>query len=77
MDSNGKQFQLDDAHVDILVYGFPGKSVCHGSLGFSTIELVRTNTKIALIDVGAFSQHKLILESLAARNLTPADTFAL
>ena len=73
MDADGKLFQLDDAHVDILVHGFPGKSVCHGSLGFSTIVLIRTGSRTALIDVGSFGQRKLIIESLAARNLTPAD----
>ena len=73
MDCGGKLFQLDDANVDILVHGFPGKSVCHGSLGFSTIVLIRAGARTALIDVGSFGQRKLILESLAARNLTPAD----
>ena len=27
--------------IDILVQGFPGKTVCHGGLGWSTVALVR------------------------------------
>ncbi len=28
-------------NLDILITGYPGKSVCHGSLGWSTIALLR------------------------------------
>ena len=31
--------------IDLLVQGYPGKSVCHGSLGWSTIALLRGLTK--------------------------------
>ena len=27
--------------LDVLVQGYPGKSVCHGGLGWSTIALLR------------------------------------
>ena len=27
--------------LDVLVQGFPGRSVCHGSLGWSTLSLLR------------------------------------
>lgn len=59
--------------IDILVQGFPGKSVCHGGLGWSTIALLRGNGRTALVDVGSFSQRQLIEKGLAERGLTPAD----
>lgn len=52
-------FQLGEYQVEIIVHGFPGKSVCHGSLGFSTIALIRYKDRIALIDVGSFGQRGL------------------
>ena len=48
----GRHFEIGDHEVDIIVHGFPGKSVCHGTLGFSTIALVRRRERVALIDVG-------------------------
>ena len=39
---DGKKFSIGDYEIDIIVHGFPGKSVCHGSLGFSTIALTPT-----------------------------------
>ena len=53
--------------IDILVQGFPGKSVCHGGLGWSTIALLRGNGRTVLIDVGSFSQRTLIEKGLAER----------
>jgi len=29
--------------IDVLVQGFPGKAVCHGGLGWSTIALLRSD----------------------------------
>ncbi len=59
--------------VDILVHGYPGKSVCHGGLGWSTIALLRGHGRIALVDVGSFAQRQLILDRLAALGLRPDD----
>ncbi|MCC7271439.1 MAG: MBL fold metallo-hydrolase [Alphaproteobacteria bacterium] len=59
--------------IDILVTGFPGKSVCHGSLGWSTIALVRSGDRTALIDAGAFGMRRLLLDRLAERGMRPAD----
>jgi hypothetical protein len=30
-----------------VVQGFPGKSVCHGGLGWSTVVLVRAHRRLA------------------------------
>jgi len=59
--------------VDILVHGYPGKSVCHGGLGWSTIALLRGHGRVALVDVGSFSQRPLVANGLARHGLTPAD----
>ena len=53
-------------NLDILVTGYPGKSVCHGSLGWSTIALLRGDGRVALIDVGSFNQRTLIQKQPAA-----------
>ena len=36
--------------IDILVQGFPGKTVCHGGLGWSTVALVRGQGRVILMD---------------------------
>ena len=71
MDTRTPLFSEDALEVDIIVHGFPGKSVCHGVLGFSTIALVRHGTRVALVDVGSFGQRLLLLERLAERGLQP------
>jgi hypothetical protein len=73
IDSDGKQFHSGDYEIDIIVHGFPGKSVCHGTLGFSTIALIRCGTRIALVDVGSFGQRHLLLTQLTERDLQPKD----
>jgi N-acyl homoserine lactone hydrolase len=55
--------------IDIVLQGYPGKAVCHGGLGWSTIALLRGNGRIALIDVGTFGMRKLILDRLAKHGL--------
>lgn len=44
--------KLDSFSIDILVQGFPGKTVCHGGLGWSTVALVRGRGRVILIDAG-------------------------
>ncbi len=62
-----------DYEIEILVQGYPGKSVCHGSLGWSTVVLLRSEHHIALIDAGNFSMRKLVIAQLAANGLKPTD----
>lgn len=59
--------------VDILVQGYPGKTVCHGQLGWSTIVLLRGHGRVALIDVGSFSIRRALVGHLADHGLTPGD----
>ena len=70
---NGKQFRIGDFEIDVIVHGFPGKSVCHGPLGFSTIALVRRGDRIALVDVGGFGQRLLLQDRLSELGLSPAE----
>ena len=72
-DNDGRQFRIGDYEIDIIVHGFPGKSVCHGTLGFSTIVLVRRGDRIALVDVGSFGQRHLLIAQLAEHGLAPKD----
>lgn len=59
--------------IEIAVQGYPGKSVCHGGLGWSTIALLRGHGRVALVDTGAFGQRQLVLDRLAAHGLAPGD----
>lgn len=65
--------RLDGYEIDVLVQGFPGRQVCHGGLGWSTVVLVRGHGRVALVDVGAFNMRRGLIEQLANRGLKPAD----
>jgi glyoxylase-like metal-dependent hydrolase (beta-lactamase superfamily II) len=65
--------KLDDYEIDVLIQGFPGRMVCHGGLGWSTIALIRGRGHVALVDVGSFSMRKGLIAQLAKRGLEPAD----
>jgi glyoxylase-like metal-dependent hydrolase (beta-lactamase superfamily II) len=59
--------------IDVIVHGYPGKSVCHGALGWSTIALLRGHGRVVLVDAGSFGMRRLLIDGLAARGLAPAD----
>jgi N-acyl homoserine lactone hydrolase len=65
--------QIEGTSVDIIVSGYPGKSVCHGGLGWSTIALVRSAARVGLVDVGTFGQRALLQRGLRERGLTPSS----
>jgi glyoxylase-like metal-dependent hydrolase (beta-lactamase superfamily II) len=65
--------RVNGYEIDVLIQGFPGRMVCHGGLGWSTIALVRGEGRVALVDVGSFSMRKAIIEQLAKRGLEPED----
>lgn len=66
-------FQAGGYEVDILVQGYPGKSVCHGGLGWSSIVLLKGHGRVALIDAGGFGIRKTLIGHLKSRGLKPAD----
>lgn len=68
-----KSWNVENYDIDIIVEGYPGKSVCHGSLGWSSIVLLRGYGHIALIDVGAFGIRDTLIRRLNDYGLTPAD----
>jgi N-acyl homoserine lactone hydrolase len=57
--------------VDVLIQGFPGKAVCHGGLGWSTVTLLRQAGKVILVDVGAFGIRKELQTQLKEHRVTP------
>lgn len=59
--------------IEILVQGYPGKSVCHGGLGWSTIVLLRGQNRVVLIDTGHVGMRKMIIERLSNAGLKPSD----
>jgi glyoxylase-like metal-dependent hydrolase (beta-lactamase superfamily II) len=59
--------------VDVLIQGFPGKAVCHGGLGWSTVTLIRGGGKVMLLDVGAFGIRKELAKQLRAHGVAPDD----
>jgi glyoxylase-like metal-dependent hydrolase (beta-lactamase superfamily II) len=65
--------EVDGYAVEIVVQGYPGKTVCHGGLGWSTIALIRGHGRVALVDTGGFGVRKLLIERLAQRGLNPGD----
>ena len=50
--------------VDVLIQGYPGKAVCHGGLGWSTVTLLRGAGKTVLLDVGAFGVRRELAKQL-------------
>lgn len=59
--------------LTVLVQGYPGKAVCHGGLGWSTIALLQSAERKILIDVGAFGIRKPLKRQLDERGIKPSD----
>lgn len=64
---------MSEPSIDVLVNGYPGRSVCHGGLGWSTVALVRAAGRVALIDAGSFGMRRLVIDRLARLGLAPRD----
>lgn len=59
--------------IDVIVTGYPGKSVCHGGLGWSTVSVLRGHGRTVLVDTGSFGMRQVVHERLKSRGLAPAD----
>lgn len=59
--------------LDVLIQGFPGRSVCHGGLGWSTIALLRGNGRAILVDVGGFGVRRELGKQLQERGVKAGD----
>lgn len=58
---------------DTLFQGFPGWSPTHGRLAWPSLALIKAGGKNVLFDTGHYGVHKLLLEKLAERGLSPSD----
>ena len=65
--------KVNGYEIDVLIQGFPGRMVCHGGLGWSTVALIRGHGHVALVDVGSFNMRKGLIAQLERRGLEPAD----
>jgi len=54
--------KINDYDIDIVVQGFPGKSVCHGGLGWSTVVLLRTKDRVLVVDTGNVSMRTMLVK---------------
>ncbi|CAM3535775.1 MBL fold metallo-hydrolase [Bordetella sputigena] len=59
--------------LDVLINGYPGRSLFHGSLGWSTTTLLRGEGRNILVDVGAFGARHLLKKQLAELRMEAAD----
>ncbi len=59
--------------IDLLIQGFPGKSLENGGLGWSAIMLLRGHGRIVLIDTGSFSVRQVLLRRLRERGIARTD----
>ncbi|ANN79067.1 MBL fold metallo-hydrolase [Bordetella flabilis] len=59
--------------LDVLINGYPGRSLFHGSLGWSTTTLLRGEGRHILVDVGAFGARHLLARQLAELSVSAAD----
>ncbi len=59
--------------LDVLIQGYPGKSLCHGGLGWSTIALIRGQGRTVLVDVGAFAVRPELARQLAAAGVAAGE----
>jgi N-acyl homoserine lactone hydrolase len=62
-----------DFKTDVLIQGFPGKAVCHGGLGWSTVALIRGGDRIILVDVGSFGMRRMLIPRLAQLGIGLGD----
>jgi len=69
----GQTMQAGGYEIDIVVQGYPGKTVCHGGLGWSTVALIRGRNRVAIVDTGGFGYRPLLVKRLAERGLKPTD----
>ena len=60
-------------NLDILIQGFPGKTLHHGGLGWSTVPLLRSYDEVILIDTGSYSYRDPLLERLKRLGLGRED----
>jgi N-acyl homoserine lactone hydrolase len=58
---------------EVLIAGFPGRSVTHGPLGWSSVCLLRGPGEVVLVDTGPYAYRGVLIERLRERGLDPGD----
>jgi N-acyl homoserine lactone hydrolase len=64
-------------NLEVLVQGYPGKSVHHGGLGWSTVALVRGAGRTVLFDTGHYMHRDVLGKRLQERGLRFEDVDAV
>jgi N-acyl homoserine lactone hydrolase len=59
--------------IDVLAQGYPGQSVEHGGLGWSSITLLRGRGRVVLVDTGSFSVRPALRRRLDACGVEPDE----
>jgi glyoxylase-like metal-dependent hydrolase (beta-lactamase superfamily II) len=73
MQERRMKIPLGNYQIDILVSGFPGRSLYHGGMGWSTIALICGCDRVVVLDTGGVGMRKLLMAALAERGVKPAD----
>lgn len=68
---NASLMKTKDFQLDVVVQGFPGRSVCHGGLGWSTIALLRSPGRCTVIDTGGFGVRRHLIHRLSEHGVAP------
>lgn len=68
-----EQLRARGYEIEVIVQGFPGKSVCHGMLGWSTITLLRGHGRVVLIDAGSMGMRQIVMQRLSQRGIGPGE----
>jgi N-acyl homoserine lactone hydrolase len=58
---------------DLLLVGFPGRSLSYGSLAWPSLALVRSEGKNVMFDTGHMGSHKILIDRLAAAGVGRGD----
>ena len=56
-----------------LVQGYPGRSVHHGYLGWSTVSLLRSGQRVILVDTGSFGMRAVLAHRLEKVGVRPSQ----
>jgi N-acyl homoserine lactone hydrolase len=63
--------------LTILIQGFPGRSTCHGGLGWSTVSVLRGQGETILVDTGGYGYRVPLMAALANQDIRREDVTAV
>jgi glyoxylase-like metal-dependent hydrolase (beta-lactamase superfamily II) len=62
-----------DYRLHVLIVGYPGRTTCHGGLGWSTVALLSNRDRRILIDVSSFGARPQLMQQLHAAGFGTED----